>query len=70
MTLAALRHRIGHDDFAHLLKAWTSGHRHGHGTTAQFEALASGISGQDLVVVLRRLAGPAHQARGHGANGL
>ena len=48
MTLAALRHRIGHDDFAHLLKAWTSGHRHGHGTTAEFEALAAGISGQDL----------------------
>jgi aminopeptidase N len=48
MTLAALRNRIGNDDFAHLLKAWTSRHRHGHGTTAQFEALASSISGQDL----------------------
>jgi aminopeptidase N len=48
MTLAALRSRIGNVDFDHLLKAWTSGHRHGHGTTAQFEALASSISGQDL----------------------
>ena len=48
MTLAALRDRIGDDDFADLLKAWTSDHRHGHGTTAQFEALATSISGQDL----------------------
>jgi aminopeptidase N len=48
MTLAALRVRIGRDHFAQLLKAWTSGHRHGHGTTAQFEALATTISGQDL----------------------
>jgi aminopeptidase N len=48
MTLAALRHRIGRDDFAHLLRAWTSRHRHGHGTTAQLEALATSISGQDL----------------------
>jgi aminopeptidase N len=48
MTLAALRRRIGHDAFAHLLEAWTSGHRFGHGSTAQFEALATNISGQDL----------------------
>ena len=48
MTLAALRSRIGNDDFARLLKAWTSGHRHGHGASAQFEALASSISGEDL----------------------
>jgi aminopeptidase N len=48
MTLAALRVRIGRDHFARLLNAWTSGHRHGHGTTAQFEALATTISGQDL----------------------
>ena len=48
MTLAALRHRIGRDDFAHLLKAWTSRHRHAHGTTAQFEALATSISRQSL----------------------
>ncbi len=48
MTLAALRHRIGRDDFAHLLRAWTFRHRHGHGTTARFQALATSISGQDL----------------------
>jgi aminopeptidase N len=48
MALAALRNRVGHADFARLLRAWTSGHRHGHGTTAQFEALANTVSGQDL----------------------
>jgi hypothetical protein len=48
MTLAALRVRIGSDTFAHLLRRWTSDHRHGHGTTAGFEALAEQLSGQDL----------------------
>ena len=48
MTLAALRVRIGPDDFARLLTSWTSLHRHRHGTTEQFEALAAGVSGQDL----------------------
>jgi aminopeptidase N len=48
MTLAALRVRIGSDDFRTLLRRWASGHRHGHGTTEQFEALAASVSGQDL----------------------
>ena len=48
MTLAALRRRVGRDVFAHLLRAWTASHRHGHGSTAEFEELASRVSGQDL----------------------
>jgi aminopeptidase N len=48
MTLAALRVRIGNATFAALLKRWTAVHRHGHGTTEQFEALAAQVSGQDL----------------------
>jgi aminopeptidase N len=48
MTLAALRERIGHAAFAHLLKRWVAVHRHRHGTTEQFEALAAQVSGQDL----------------------
>jgi len=48
MTLAALRARIGPDDFGRLLTSWTSLHRHRHGTTEQFEALAASISGLDL----------------------
>jgi aminopeptidase N len=48
MALAALRERIGHPVFAHLLRAWATEHYHGHGTTGRFEALASRLSGQDL----------------------
>jgi aminopeptidase N len=48
MTLAALRRLLGPETFGHLLRAWTSQHAHRHGTTAQFEALAARVSGQDL----------------------
>jgi aminopeptidase N len=48
MTLAALRVRIGSDDFRTLLRRWASDHRNGHGTTEQFAALAASVSGQDL----------------------
>jgi len=48
MTLAALRERIGHAAFADLLKQWVAAHRHRHGTTEQFQALAAQVSGQDL----------------------
>jgi aminopeptidase N len=48
MALAALRHRIGTDVFAHLLRSWATRHRHGHGTTAAFEALAEQQTGEDL----------------------
>jgi aminopeptidase N len=70
MALAALRRRIGDADFAQLLRAWTSTHRHGHGSTAQFEALAADVSGQDLTSFfdawLVQPARPADSA----ANGL
>ncbi|WP_222853562.1 M1 family metallopeptidase [Fodinicola acaciae] len=48
MTLAALRHRIGDDLFFKLLRTWTSQHRHGNVTTAEFVSLAERVSGQDL----------------------
>jgi aminopeptidase N len=48
MTLAALRNRIGGDRFARLLRRWASLHRHRHGTTHAFEALAARMSGRDL----------------------
>jgi aminopeptidase N len=48
MTLAALRHKIGDTDFFTILRTWTKQHRYSTATTAQFEALASKISGQDL----------------------
>jgi aminopeptidase N len=70
MTLAALRNRIGSDTFAHLLRRWTAVHRHGHGSTTAFEALAQKVSGQDLASFfdawLHRPGKPADTA----ANGL
>ncbi len=48
MTLAALRQRIGNADFIQVMRSWFRSHRGGHGTTAQFEALAEQVSGQDL----------------------
>ncbi|MGW5464824.1 M1 family metallopeptidase [Streptomyces sp. NPDC003996] len=48
MTLHELRKAVGDRDFFRILRAWTAGHRGGHGTTAQFEALAERISGKRL----------------------
>jgi aminopeptidase N len=48
MALAALRERIGHDAFAQLLRRWAATHRHGHGSTQEFEALASHVAHADL----------------------
>jgi aminopeptidase N len=48
MTLQALREKIGDDKFFQILRTWVADHRHGNGTTEQFEALSEQISGQDL----------------------
>jgi hypothetical protein len=48
MTLQALRNRIGDADFWALLRRWVADHEGGNGSTAQFEALAAEVSGQDL----------------------
>ncbi|MFJ4201396.1 M1 family metallopeptidase [Streptomyces sviceus] len=48
MTLHALRTAVGDRAFFLILRAWASGHRYGHGTTAQFERLAERVSGKDL----------------------
>jgi aminopeptidase N len=48
LTLEALRKKIGSHDFYALLRQWAGDHRHGNATTAQFIALASDVSGQDL----------------------
>jgi aminopeptidase N len=48
MTLQALREKIGDGPFFTLLRTWTATHRHGTATTAQFEALAEEVSGQEL----------------------
>ncbi|GAA2238195.1 M1 family metallopeptidase [Streptomyces nogalater] len=53
MALHALRRAVGDRDFFRILRAWADGHRGGHGTTAQFVALAERTSG-------KRLAGLFH----------
>jgi aminopeptidase N len=70
LTLAALRVRIGRDAFAHLLKRWTALHRHGHGTTEQFEALAADVSGQDLTSFFDAWVHQATKPDPTAANGL
>jgi len=70
MTLAALRNRIGTHALGHLLRSWATRHRHGHGTTDAFEALAEQQSGKDLTAFfdawVREPGRPAETA----ANGL
>ncbi|MEV5875212.1 M1 family metallopeptidase [Streptomyces sp. NPDC052101] len=48
MTLHELRKAVGDRDFFRVLRAWATGNRGGHGTTAQFERLAERISGKRL----------------------
>ncbi len=70
MALAALRERIGHPVFAHLLHAWTARHFHGHGTTGGFEALASKLSDQDLTSFFDAWVRQATKPRNTAAYGL
>ena len=48
MALVALRNRIGDTDFSALMHQWVTDHAGGNGDTAEFEALAGSVSGQDL----------------------
>ena len=48
LALIQLRKRIGGSTFDRLLRTWAATHRHGTGSTAQFEALAARLSKQDL----------------------
>ena len=48
LALQALRHRIGDPTFWTLLRTWVSQRAYGNGSVADFEALATSVSGQDL----------------------
>jgi aminopeptidase N len=48
MTLHALRAEVGDAVFFEILRGWAQGNAGGNVTTAQFEAYASQMSGQDL----------------------
>ncbi|MFF1285347.1 M1 family metallopeptidase [Streptomyces sp. NPDC058299] len=53
MALHELRRAVGDRDFLRILRAWATGHRGGHGTTAQFVRLAERTSGKQLEGLLR-----------------
>ena len=53
MALHALRTTVGDPVFFRVLRAWADRHRHGNGTTAQFETLAEKLSGKDLTQLFR-----------------
>ena len=48
MTLQALRNRVGNHDFWRILRTWIREQQGGNGSTEEFEALATRISGEDL----------------------
>jgi aminopeptidase N len=48
MALAALRNRIGANDFRLLLRQWVADHDGGNAQVEQFEALAESVSGEQL----------------------
>jgi aminopeptidase N len=48
MAVQALRHRLGDAVFWSLLRTWLAQHAGGNGSVAQFQALASSVTGQDL----------------------
>jgi aminopeptidase N len=48
MALQALRNVVGEDDFSTLLRRWVGDRAGGNGSTADFEALAESVSGEDL----------------------
>jgi aminopeptidase N len=48
MTLQALRTAVGDTAFFEILRTWTTEHRDGNATTAQFVALAERVANRDL----------------------
>jgi aminopeptidase N len=48
MTLQALRHRIGDDDFFDVMRTWVADHGGANGSVKQFEKLSTRISGENL----------------------
>jgi aminopeptidase N len=53
LTLQLLRERLGDERFFTLLRTWTTEHRHGTATTADFVACANRIAGEDLTGFLQ-----------------
>ena len=62
MTLQALRNRIGDEAFWTVLRTWVADHRHGNGTTAEFDRPRRAGQRPGPRRVLRGLAGDARTA--------
>jgi len=54
MALQALRQKIGTKPLLHLLRRWTTEHRHGNATIGQFTDLAEEVAGRDLEPLFHR----------------
>jgi aminopeptidase N len=48
MTLQVLRNRVGDDTFFRILQTWVATHKGGSATSADFQATAERVSGQQL----------------------
>ena len=54
MAVQALRQEIGTKPLLHLLRRWTTEHRHGNATIGRFTELAEEVSGRDLADLFHR----------------
>jgi aminopeptidase N len=70
MTLQALRHRIGTTAFLTVLRRWVEQNAYAGATTAEFEALAETVSGQDLDGFFDRWLRTGSKPARTAANGL
>ena len=70
MTFQALRNRLGEHDFWRVVRRWLAGHAGGTGTTAQFQALAEHVSGEDLAGFFDAWLFTAAKPADTAANGL
>ncbi|GIF64067.1 peptidase [Asanoa ishikariensis] len=48
MLLQALRNRVGDADFYRIMRTWAARHRHGNADSADFTAISTNLSGQNL----------------------
>lgn len=70
MTVQALRNRIGEQAFSTLLRTWVQRYAGGTATSADFEALAEEISGQDLAAFFTAWLRTARKPSATTANGF
>ncbi|MGB0101678.1 MAG: M1 family metallopeptidase [Nocardioides sp.] len=70
MTVQALRNRLGDDDLFEVLRRWVTERGGTTGTTAQFEALAEEVGGEDLAPFFESWLHTAEKPADTAVNGL